>query len=1707
MYFNMEVNRLKLKFIIIGLLLVMFLSLGATSAASSDIYVSINGSDTSNNGQNGSPYATIDKAINSSSENDNVNIHLGEGNFTGNGNFNLTIGKNHTNGGSLTIIGAGINKTFIDGVNSYNIFNIGRYSNVSLINLTIINGRSTTYGAISFNGTLNIENCSFENNIATTGSGGAIYSPGVGSEVLTVSNSFFSNNNATQHGGAIYAYALANITNSIFVNNYAGYSGGSVYSSGSSSRYSSVSNCIFNDSTAGRDGGSLYITYASVVNNTFENSKTTGTSTSYGGGAICGGNIYLENNNMILCSAASGRGNSIKATNLINNTFVTINDKNITNPSFTLTATVTDDKGNLIDGGTLTFYLNSTSLGNGNVINGEATLNANELLSNGVYVISGSSTSYPNIANGTLNVNLNVNPSVYYVSLDGDDTNGNGSIDAPFKTLKKAIVTGFANGVYVTVYLLDGVYSGEGNLNLTLGDYLGNLDIIGLNYNKTIFDGNGAGSLFNFGSNLRVNLVNLTIINFNNSTSGGTIILSNGTTSKYKKVSIQDCIFENNVLGRNGAVVKLFSGSVDNSQFINNSGTSLYIATGSQTDYLVLVNNSKFINNYINVTSPSNGVLYLGDNIILENCIFINNSVYSSQGVVYFNSNLGETRNNQLINNSNRYNGGNILTGRSQLSNNDIFENNNASNILSTSGTFINVTFDGNNASNIVTGSGTFINDTFKNNVLNNNKAIFYLTSGQLTISGCNFANNNNNTTILLSNGALNNVNLRFTSYNSTSLVNNSLKVILELEGFIINGGNINFYLNGKFLGSAPIINNTAEIKNIAGFNNGIYQITGNSTNLLNPISQNGVLNISANAKDSAIYYVGENGSNITGNGSIDNPFATIQKAIDTGVLNTLNLTIYILPGTIKGLGNVNLTLPNYLNLIITGTYNESIIDGEAANWIFATSTLYDDLLITFSNLTIKNSKGSNASGSSPQNYYNGIIRIGSFSLIDNCIFENNNGISVSLETNGNLILNNSIFRDNFGTNFGTCVYAGYQTTTLRIYNTLFENNSVGIGAAAIYINGLNNTIISSCIFKDLVVLNSINFSNGGQGAILFRGSTAGKIISILNSNFTKNTLDFHNTWDSGQNAIRPTVELINCIFNSSGGITGGSGNNAYYEALWKVINSSFINMDCDAIFRTENPAGNGLNTVDFYYLSFISAPGSIIQGCLFENTTGVIFGGSLNITDCVILNQVTLMKAWSNAHVTMDLNNNYWGFNNPYDMFIKIQQYGNNQYNVVTILDYWIVPKLIADGKGGLSQEIKLIYTLVDDEGNFYDYNYSNVPIPLQEFTFLASNGTLSKNVGNLSTSNFTSIFSHTQYGNYTINATFANGLVLSLPIELYQKKTNTNISLSNKTGVNGSVVEIITTVIDTNTGELINEGIVEIFASGVSIANVTVSNGKAIFNWIVSGSNGPCEIFANYLATETFSSSSNAEIFTINTTNNNQTNNTNNTNNTNGTGNDTNGSTIKKDSKLYSSNFKGTYGKTTVLKVTLKDSSGKAIVGKYIKFYVNNKYVGQTKTNSLGIASLNYKVTGTGSLVVKTTFASDSSYNGSSVSSKLSVPKLSKIKIKNSYSVKGKKITFKTLLANLGPDKSSLVISYKIPKGVKILKRSLTSGLVKYNKKTSILYWTVKNLKLSKSKSAILTVSLSAKKGKYYIKNSVKKSAGSVVYGNNALKNIKVK
>jgi len=1429
------------KMVLISIILLLsFLFVGVASAAPvQDVYVAVNGSD-SNSGDLSSPYATIGKAINVSDENNSVIIHLSDGTFSGVGNVNSTISKNHTSGGSLTFIGAGINKTFIDGGNTSWLINIGSTSTVNLINITFINGKITgSGGAIASNGKLSVYNSSFENNNATS-SGGVIYT-GSGSGSLTVSNSFFINNYATKDGGAIYSYSICNISNSEFVNN-SGRSGGSVYISGGADRYSSVTNSTFLNSVATQNGGSLYASYTSVVDNYFENSQSTGTG-SYGGGAIYGGNINLENNEMILCSAASGSGNYIKVNGLVNNSFVTINNNSITSPTFTITGSVTDDKGVPIDGGSISLSADSILLGSASVINGAFTLTASELLDNGVYVLNGASMYYSNITNGTLNVNLNLNPSTYYISPTGDDDANDGlTISTPFKTIQKAIDLGFADGkIYVNIYLLDGIYSGTGNVNLDLTKHLGYLNIMGLNYNQSIIDGNGTSLLFDFGTSIQANLVNLTIRNFNNTVTDGGIILSSGTgmgstNPKYKKISISNCIFEDNIVGRMGSVVKLISGSVDNSSFIHNDGTVLYISTGSYDNEQSLVSNCTFINNFFNPTNPiyslySYGVAYLGNNPTIENSKFINNT-FGSGYIAYFTGN-SVSRNNQFINNTcsgSAYSEGVIIS-------------------VSTFGDYIylsvNNSFEGNNASYIVSGGGSFVNNTFENNDLQGN-AIFILSYAQdkLNITDCTFTNNNISSDIYIegTRGTVLNDDmvLIFVSKNSNSLTN-TLNAILYFPGITVNGGSVDFYLDGVFLGTAPLVNNIAELS-VSGFVNGVYQITGNSSNFINAITQNGVLNIAAEMYDSLTYYVGENGSDTTGDGSINNPYATIEKAVDEGVLKTLNLTVNILPGTIKGTGNVNLTLPNYLNLTITGTANQSIIDGEATNWIFKASTLYDNLLITFSNLTVTNAKALSSgnfgtAGGSWGATGVGIFQIQGNVLIDNCIFRNNNGTSVSVEQGGKLVINNTVFTNNSGAKRGTGVYS-YEGTSLDIYNCLFSNNTANLMGADIIIKGIDLTRIFNTTFMNA---RTISDSYGNASICCYFDTGRNQTMIVSGCHFTNNTRDISHHYSMASQP-RPFITLINSTFDSSGGFT--YIDTRYQLVWWTVTNCSFTNM---------------LNNLTF------QSDGSILQGNFFKNNTGgVVIAGNANVTNCTILDDLSIMLNGGSGIIytpNINLNYNWWGSNDK--PVINIIPNANLHTDNV-VLDYWLVRTLTADGKAGLSQVISLGYKAFDGE-NYYDYDVNSVPIPDEEFTLsVIDGGDISPISGNLTKSGFDAIYTVGNYGVGAVNATFNSGLILSSDVDFHTDATNTNVTLSKPIGENGDYVDATVNVTGAD-GSPVTDGFVEFFLNGNSLGTLELVNGSATKSIRISGLPGTYEIYINYVGTERFGGSNGVGLYQL--------------------------------------------------------------------------------------------------------------------------------------------------------------------------------------------------------------------------------------------------
>ena len=219
-----DYNLLMFVLVFVGLVIIFSYGMGNVSAASGDtIYVNASGNDswdglnsTYVSGTNG-PKATIKNAT--STVNSNGTVYIASGIYEEN---NINIKNN------MTIIGENQLNTIIDGTNSGNIFNIPLGVNLTIINLTIINGKSIEGAGIENNGMLNIQNCTFSGNNATS-YGGAINNQGT----LNVQNSTFTRNNAGLFGGAIETYNLLNgvnilnVTGSTFYGNSASGVGGS----------------------------------------------------------------------------------------------------------------------------------------------------------------------------------------------------------------------------------------------------------------------------------------------------------------------------------------------------------------------------------------------------------------------------------------------------------------------------------------------------------------------------------------------------------------------------------------------------------------------------------------------------------------------------------------------------------------------------------------------------------------------------------------------------------------------------------------------------------------------------------------------------------------------------------------------------------------------------------------------------------------------------------------------------------------------------------------------------------------------------------------------------------------------------------------------------------------------------------------------------------------------------------------------------------------------------------------------------------------------------------------------------------------------------------------------------------------------------------------------------------------------------------------
>ncbi len=259
-------------------------------------------------------------------------------------------------------------------------------------------------GAIRVYSTANINNTLIQNISSANGAVYAFHN----NVVLTINNTQFINNYASNYGAALDDYrGVVEVYNSEFINNTSKGSGGAVYHQGN--KYLTIENCIFTGNAVEDEtgnGGAISSSFGlNLKNNTMSDNKANG-----------GLDIYLRSN-----------GN-------VNPTYITVEDVTVLPTEIpTLTAQITDDNGNTITGGTLTFTVNGETY-TADVLEGFATVEMISTLENGVYEITATysqvnaSTTEVINKDGVLTV---TEPSIYVVYEDNfyDFFNEDGTVN------------------------------------------------------------------------------------------------------------------------------------------------------------------------------------------------------------------------------------------------------------------------------------------------------------------------------------------------------------------------------------------------------------------------------------------------------------------------------------------------------------------------------------------------------------------------------------------------------------------------------------------------------------------------------------------------------------------------------------------------------------------------------------------------------------------------------------------------------------------------------------------------------------------------------------------------------------------------------------------------------------------------------------------------------------------------------------------------------------------------------------------------------------------------------------------------------------------------------------------------------------------------------------------------------------------------------
>ena len=653
----------------------------------------------------------------------------------------LTLNKNYEYDSGFDIEGIVINKSItidgngfkIDAHGNSRIFNI-TVDNVILKNIIFAHGKTENGGAVYFEKSGNVTNCSFTNN---NNGEGAVFFAGKGE----VTNCNFADNYAT-NGGAIYFSDLGTVTNCNFTRNSASNNSGVVYFKDTGV----LSNCNFINSASKNNGGAVFFEKSgNVTNCNFTNNEVTGDKS-------FGGAVYFNY------------------------------DGDVTNCSF-VENTALNAGGAVYFGGigTVTkcnFSDNAAKMGNAIYINNHGTISdcdfTNNFITKGaIHSVTGEIT----LSNNVLNVDDAINGKNFteiQKSIDAANEGAEITIDGsyagfgiPIRITKSLTLIGQNNAIldakklskilYITAsnVLIKNIQFTNGyaeNGGAVFFEKSGNVE----NCNFTNNEVNGAkssgGAIYLNGAG---NVIN-SIFTANNATRNGGAIYVEAQSIN----NIFSCQFYNNYAGQSGGAI-LFHNLVQNNTF-ECIFKDNYAGYGAGIFFSKNANANRFNSDFINNTAKScGGAMFFYDTTDNNNFTgrYINNSalgqinetVGNGGAITFKNVSTNSIFTCDFINNSASLNGGAV--NYRETPKNIIFNANFVNNTAKTGGgvnffvTFdviFNGEFIGNSAEDggaLAAGYGNVKNVSFKNNhAKNDGGAVYFALSGETV--NCNFTNN-----------------------------------------------------------------------------------------------------------------------------------------------------------------------------------------------------------------------------------------------------------------------------------------------------------------------------------------------------------------------------------------------------------------------------------------------------------------------------------------------------------------------------------------------------------------------------------------------------------------------------------------------------------------------------------------------------------------------------------------------------------------------------------------------------------------------------------------------------------------------------------------------------------------------------------------------------------------------------------------------------